>query len=110
MGRNRLRTYKDEGGKRNANGEGCARVNWFTKIRVRHGSAGGIRAPLEIVAEAPFGLDAHLACRFAWPLPFNTRTRKRPVCDCPLRPTCSAVPVAPTFPPCPPPSAPSRAI
>src|SRR5438445_11943500 len=72
-----------------------------------HGSAAGILAPLETVAEGPVGLDAPFAGRFACPFPFSTRARKRPVCDCVLRATCSGVPVAIILPPWSPASGPS---
>src|SRR5467141_708881 len=71
-----------------------------------HGSAGGILAPLEIVGEAPAGLDAPFAGRFAWPFPLRTRARKWPVCDCVFLATCSGVPVAIILPPWSPPSGP----
>src|SRR5260370_16130446 len=77
-----------------------------TEMNELHGSAGGILAPLEIVAEGPAGLDAPFAGRFAWPFPFRTRERKWPVCDCVLRGTCSGVPVAIILPPWSPPSGP----
>src|SRR5580693_3201335 len=77
-----------------------------SEINELHDSAAGILLPLAIVAEAPPGLDAPFMGRFACPLPFRTRARKRPVCDCAFRTTCSGVPVAITFPPWSPPSGP----
>src|SRR5258708_28775269 len=78
-----------------------------TEISKLHGSAGGFLAPFEIVAEGPAGLDALFAGRFAWPFPFRTRARKRPVCDCALRATCSAVPLPMILPPLSPPPRPT---
>src|SRR5216684_381362 len=83
-------------------GDGDAHENLHrvrTEMRWLHGSAGGILAPLEMIAEGPAGLDAPFAGRFAWPFPFSTRARKRPVCDCVFRATCSGVPVAIILPP-----------
>src|SRR5690348_12469932 len=77
-----------------------------SKMRERHGSAGVVLPSLVMVAEPPLGLDAlfggRFACPFApraCPLPFKTRARNLPVCDCALRATCSGVPVAMILPP-----------
>jgi len=50
-------------------------VSQSTEMSKLHGSAGGILAPLEIVAEGPVGLDAPFAERL--PGRFRSRTRAR---------------------------------